>query len=156
MAGVFPVLYIVLPMVAGVLMMIMAAEINTYWALLTYTATGLMALFITFNKESALLFILIFGHYPIIKPYIEKMKSKLLQYTVKFFVYNACIMIFYSIVTYLLGIGDMAKEFGALGRYAIFGVWAVTNFIFLAYDKLLTRCISMYLKWFKPKILGKH
>ena len=40
LTGVFPVLYITLPMIAGVLMMIMSAEITPSWAYLTFMASG--------------------------------------------------------------------------------------------------------------------
>ena len=62
LTGVFPVLYITLPMIAGVLMMIMSVEITPSWAYLTFFATGILSVFVTFDKEAALLYIMLFGH----------------------------------------------------------------------------------------------
>ena len=56
-------------------MMIMSVEINTSWAYLTFAATSILALFITFDKEAALLYILLFGHYPVTKQFIEKIRN---------------------------------------------------------------------------------
>ena len=70
LTGVIPVMYIVLPMIAGILMMIITIEVDTRWAFLTYLSTSLLSLIITFDKESALMYILLFGHYPIIKKYM--------------------------------------------------------------------------------------
>ena len=60
LTGVFPVLYLVLPMIAGILMLIVVTEVSIPWALLTYLAVGLLSLFVTYDKEAALVFILFF------------------------------------------------------------------------------------------------
>ena len=49
-AGIMPALYLLLPMIAGVLMMIIAVEVSTGWAVLTYISVGLLSMFITFDK----------------------------------------------------------------------------------------------------------
>ena len=70
LAGILPALYILLPIMASVLLMLIAAEVSTGWALLTYIAVGILSLFITADKEAALIFIM-FGHYPIIRIYLQ-------------------------------------------------------------------------------------
>lgn len=59
LAGVIPALYLVLPMAAGILMMIISAEVSKSWALLTYISVSLLSMFITFDKEAALIFIML-------------------------------------------------------------------------------------------------
>ena len=43
LAGIMPALYILLPMIAGVFLMIIAEEVSTKWALLTYISTGILS-----------------------------------------------------------------------------------------------------------------
>ena len=67
LAGVIPALYILLPMIAGALMMIISVEVSSAWALLTYISVSFLSMIVTFDKEAALIFIMLFGHYPIVR-----------------------------------------------------------------------------------------
>ena len=51
LAGIMPMFYLILPMVAGILLMIIAEEVSLSWAWLTYIAVGILSLFITADKE---------------------------------------------------------------------------------------------------------
>ncbi len=64
LTGVMPLLYLALPMVAGALLLIIVSEIGTGWAVLTYAAVSLLSIFVTFDKEAALIFILFFWTLP--------------------------------------------------------------------------------------------
>jgi hypothetical protein len=155
LTGVFPVLYLVLPMIAGSLITIISTEINPKWAFLTYVSVSIASLFVTFDKEAALIFILFFGHYPILKEFIEKIKLIIPQYILKLVVYNFCIILNFNITLYIFGITEMYDEFRELGKYALWIFLAFTNIIFLLYDYSLSGCKIMYVKWLKPKITGK-
>ena len=76
LTGVVPALYIVSPMAAGLLMVILAEEVSVGWAWLTYLAVSLLSLMVTFDKEAALMFILFFGYYPMLRLNLEKIKAK--------------------------------------------------------------------------------
>ena len=78
LTSVFPMLSFLLPMIAGALMMIVVFEVNSKWAFLTYLCTSFLSIIITFDKSTALTFIVFFGHYPILKKYIKKIKNLLL------------------------------------------------------------------------------
>lgn len=155
LTGIFPVLYLLLPMVAGALITIINIEINSKWALLTYASVSVISLFVTFDKEAALIFILFFGHYPILKECIEKVKHVIVQYVLKLAVYNFCIILNFNITIYILGMVEVADEFQEFGKYALWIFLAITNIIFLFYDYSLSGCKTLYLKWLKPKIIGK-
>ena len=89
LAGVMPMFYVLLPMVAGAMMMIIVIEVSWQWAFITYIAVGLLSMFVCFDKEAAILFIVLFGHYPILKYLIDnKLSSKKIAWFVKFLIYN--------------------------------------------------------------------
>ena len=155
LTGVFPVLYLVLPMIAGALITIISTEINSKWAFLTYASVSVISIFVTFDKDAALIFILFFGHYPIIKEYIEKIKLKVPQYLIKLAVYNFCVILNFNITIHIFGMTEMADEFQEFGKYALWIFLAFTNVIFLFYDYSLSGCKTLYTKWLKPKIVGK-
>lgn len=123
-------------------------------AFLTYVAVSLLSIFVTPNKEAAVIFILFFGHYPIIKQKLESIHTKLLKWILKFIIFNICIVIDYQITLHLLGIDDFADDFAMFGKFGIYILWFLTNIIFIVYDYALSGCIEMYIKYLKPKIFG--
>ncbi|MBE6862066.1 MAG: hypothetical protein E7497_04085 [Ruminococcus sp.] len=155
LAGIMPALYLVLPMIAGILMMIIAVEVNTKWAFLTYIAVSLLSMFITFDKEAALIFILLFGHYPILRFYIQKIKGKLLRNAIKLAVCNICVLSFFYITVYLFGLDQMLEEFDEIGKYGGLLMLAAANVIFVFYDINLDACHILYKKRLKPKFKRK-
>lgn len=151
LAGIMPALYLVLPMIAGILMMIIAAEVNTKWALLTYVSVSILSMFITFDKEAALIFILLFGHYPILRIYIDKLRGRLLKFIVKLAVFNACIIVYFYTVVYIFGLKQMLEEFDDFGKYGAVIMLAISNFVLILYDKNLDACRILYRKKLMPK-----
>lgn len=154
LTSVAPFLYLTLPMIAGALITIIVVEVNMSWAFLTYVAVSLLSIFVTPNKEAAVIFILFFGHYPIIKQKLESIHIKLLKWILKFIIFNICIVIDYQITLHLLGIDDFADDFAMFGKFGIYILWFLTNIIFIVYDYALSGCIEMYIKYLKPKIFG--
>lgn len=154
LTSVAPFLYLTLPMIAGALITIIVVEVNMSWAFLTYIAVSLLSIFVTPNKEAAIIFILFFGHYPILKQKIEKISVKLLKLILKFLMFNVCIVIDYQITLHLLGIDDFADDFAMFGKFGIYILWFLSNIIFIIYDNALSGCIEMYIKYLKPKIFG--
>lgn len=153
---VMPFLYLTMPMIAGALITIIAVEVNKSWAFLTYAAVGLLSIFVIPNKEASLIFILLFGYYPIVKEMIEKLKSRLLRTAIKFVIFNIVAVADYYATLYILGISDMTEDFAMFGKLGIYIFWALCNVIFFVYDYALKGCVEVYIKILKPKIFGKH
>ncbi|MCD7810336.1 MAG: hypothetical protein LUD57_05440 [Ruminococcus sp.] len=151
LAGVIPALYLVLPMIAGVLMMIIAVEVNKKWALLTYVAVGMLSMFITFDKEAALIFIMFFGHYPILRFYIERIKPALIRLLIKFAVFNVCIIAYFYVTVYIFGLVQMLEEMDEFGKYGTLIMLVFANFVFVLYDYNLDVCYKLYRKKIMPK-----
>ncbi len=156
LTGVFPLLYLVLPMIAGILMLIMVHEVGTPWALLTYLAVGLLSLFVTYDKEAALIFILFFGHYPITYRFLNRLPAKLLRLCVKLLVFNGCMVLYFYMNVYLFGLKDLLDAFEDFGRYGGIILLIAMNPFFLMYDYSLDGLCEIYRKTLKPRIIGKR
>lgn len=152
LTGIFPVLYITLPMIAGILMMIIAVEVNSAWAFLTFAATGILSVFVTFDKEAALLYIMLFGHYPIIKKYLDMIKNKILRSVVKLAVFNLCILSEFFITVKFLGITEFYEQLVEKGRLFIFVILAAVNVTCFLYDYGLESIMFLYIRRLKPKL----
>lgn len=155
MTSLSPLLYLVMPMLAGLLLIAMIEEAGTGQALLTYAAVSILSMMVTFNKESALMFIMFFGYYPIAKVYIDKVKPKLIRNLIKLTLYNVCIISEFLIAIYLFGITDMIDEMNDMGKYGLLAMLGLSNVTFLVYDNAVISCTKLYKRWFRPKILCK-
>ncbi len=156
LTGVIPVLYLALPMFAGVLLLIVVMEVNTRWACLTYAAVGLLSLFVTYDKEAALIFILFFGHYPILHKYLNLLPTKVLRVLVKLLIFNGCMVAYFYINVYLFGLTALLEAFEDFGKYGGPILLAVVNPFFLMYDMSLDGLCVLYRHNLKPRILGKR
>jgi hypothetical protein len=153
LAGVMPMFYVLLPMVAGAMMMIIVIEVSWQWAFITYIAVGLLSMFVCFDKEAAILFIVLFGHYPILKYLIDnKLSSKKIAWFVKFFIYNFCMVSYFLICVYILGSKELLKE---IQKY-FWWIILLIDFLFLTYDPSLDTLTEKYTELIKPKLQGKR
>ncbi len=150
--GVFPAFYIIMPMICGILVTVMAMETNVWWGFLMYLAVSTLSLFVTPNKDAALIFIMFFGHYPLIRPYLYRLKIKPLIYAVKLLIYNACILAYFFMTVYLFGMDEMLEEMGEFGKYGAYILLATANMMFVSYDYLMDIAMEVYRKRLHPKI----
>ena len=155
MTGIMPLLSYTLPAVAGVLMVVVVIEINRKWAIVNYISVGLLSLLITPDKEAVILFIFFLGYYPILKSFVEKIKSIVLEWIVKIVIFNIAIISAYYIIINVVGITDLIDEFTALGEFAVPIMLAGVTVVFVIYDIALTSVISSYINWFRPKFLRR-
>lgn len=155
LTGVMPLFYLALPMIAGILILVMMVEVNTGWAWLTYLAVSILSLFVTFDKEASIMFVMFFGHYPILHQYIKKIKNNVASWFTKFLVYNVCVVTAFKLMIFLLGAEEILEEFHRWGKYGAIAFLAVTNLVFVVYDKSIDSCLKMYKYWLRPKITGK-
>lgn len=148
--GVFPGATYALPAIAGALLVICVCEMGKGWALLVYIASSFLSLFIAADKEAAMLYVFFFGHYSIIKALAEQIRSKFIEYSIKFAVFNAGVIISYFIVINFFGLPEEAFELFGLNLPLIF--LAAGNATFILYDITLTKFILLYYKRFHKQL----
>lgn len=147
LTGVIPFMTYALPLAAGSLLILMVIEINKRWAFVVYAAVSLLSIFVVPDKEAAVFYVAFFGYYPIIKSALEKHLNIVIEWVVKLIIFNASTVAGYFFTIYVLGIPF--DETGEFGRYGIMIMLALANAVFIAYDVMLTRFITLYLKKFR-------
>lgn len=152
LTGVIPILSLALPMIAGTLMMIIKVEVSTGWSFLTYIAVSMLSLFVTFDKESSVMFIFLFGLYPILKTFFDKVKLKLVRVLSKLIYYNVSVTIAFQITFKLFGMEELANQMNQYFPHGMLVLLIATNPVFLMYDYVLNNLIDIYYKKLKPKI----
>jgi hypothetical protein len=155
LTGVIPVLSLALPMVSGTLMMIIKEEVSTGWAFLTYTSVSLLSLFITFDKESSIMFIFLFGLYPILKTFFDRVGSRLLRVALKLLYYNVSVTIAFQLTFIVFGSRELADQMNQYFEHGMLALLIFTNPVFMTYDYVLANLKGIYYTKLKPKI-SKH
>lgn len=106
------------------------------WVL--YIACSLLALLILPNKVGAFPYIFFFGIYGIVKYYIEKIKSPVVQIALKLAVFTAIMVIFYFFF-YNLFFGVIS-----LPNLPILVLLVAGEIMFILYDAILSLIITYY------------
>ena len=141
---IIPIATYTMPALAGMVLIVVVIENGYSTAWMVYAAVGFLSLFICPDKEAAMLFVGFFGYYPVLKGKLEKIRVRLVEYLVKFVVFNVAMIANYLIIIYLFGIQDVLEEVGPLGQYSVVLLLLMGNVVFFISDVALSRIITAY------------
>ena len=145
----FPYFTYAVPAISGVLTLVVLIEINGKWPLFTYVVTAVLV-FLFAEPEAKFMYILFFGYYPLLKAVIERIRSRVVQYLLKFAVFNSAIFIIYGILSSIIGVD--ISEFGQYGIIGIACMLLLANVTFYLYDVVLVRVANLYMQMVHPKL----
>lgn len=145
----FPYLTYAIPAMAGVLTVVLVVELGVKWAFLSFGITAVLSALMC-EKEAAVVYILFFGYYPIIKYLLEKSRKPAFEYILKFLIFNVAAVAVFYICSFVLGIG--LEEFTGGIEYMIYVLLIAANVMFIVFDYALNRLISLYYHKYHPKI----
>lgn len=146
LCSVIPIGTYAFPAFAGILLVVIVIELGYGWAFAVYFATAVLSLLLVTDKEAALNYTAFFGFYPIIKSLIERLRSKVLQYLIKFAIFNVCAVAAFMIGIFLLNVPK--ESFNLFGVYLPWLLLLIGNVFFIIYDLCVTRLVTIYLlKW---------
>lgn len=138
-------------MLASLLITVAVIEGGGYWPWLTYAVVALISLLLLPNKFAAVAFILS-GYYPIVKEKLERIRSRTVVWIIKLASFNISLVLLLVIVRFLftsIDISILPDNNAVLNHILTF---ALGNVIFLLYDLLLTRVVSLYIIKLRNKI----
>lgn len=146
-----PFLAYTAPPLAGVLLIVIVAEIGYKWAIGTYTAISLLSLFLIADKEAAVFFVMLFGYYPILREFLySKLKNKIILALLKLIIFNSSLFVSITVSNYVFGIDY--SEFSNGGLMFIILFVAAMNMILFLYDFLITKLTLLYKVSLQKKI----
>lgn len=145
----FPYFTYAVPAAAGLLMIILVIEINPKWAVLAFISSSILILLLA-ETEAKLMYVLFFGYYPILKERIERMNKPVIEYILKFSVFNIAVIAVYLISTKVFGIPF--DEMGDFGQYLELVLLILANITFAIYDFATTRLIYTYMIRLHPRL----
>lgn len=134
------------PTFAGILLVVIVINLGYGWAFAVYFVTAVLSMLLVTDKEAALYYTAFLGFYPIIKSVIERVPSKVIQYIVKYVLFNVCVIAAFYVGLFLLNIPK--ESFNLFGVYLPWVFLLFGNVFFIIYDLCVTRLVTLYLlKW---------
>lgn len=136
------VLSYAVPALAGALLVIIYLELGVKNAFIVYLAVSVLSFIIGVQPDAFLCYALFFGYYPFVKAYLERIKSKTVQWIVKVALFTVAFSLVLLLGMYVFGvpIDDMGY-----GIWYLVGLGIGLELMFVLYDIALTRVITLYI-----------
>ena len=147
--GIIVLLAYIMPMLAGVLMLMVKKTFGTSAAWITYVSTSVLSFILVADRECMLMYVMFFGFYPIIKSTLEKIKSKPLEIILKLLIFNALMAVIQLVLVYVFLI-----PFDDGGVTAVFVLLYIVllNLLFVTYNLLLNKIFLIYQQKIEPRL----
>lgn len=145
----FPYFTYAVPAITGLLTMMLVIEINVKWAFVAYIAASVLV-FIFAEPESKLMYICLFGYYPIVKALIERINKPVIEWILKLAVFNVAAIMIYAVFAGMFGVS--IEDFSTLGKYGAYIFLGFGNAVFVLYDITVSRLSGTYIYRIHPKV----
>lgn len=153
MTGLLPPFVYVIPAICGAMLLIIAIEVSSKWAYITYAAVSVLCMLLVPDKEASLLYVFLMGFYPTLRQSLNRINPKLIRIIIKLIIYNVLIVLYYNITIRIVSDSSLQEDMTDFGRYGVYIFWAVTNIVFIIYDVAIGRLMYLYIDWLRAKIL---
>ena len=138
LASTFSVMSLTLIAIAAIVTYVALIECGTVYSLLLFVAASGLGFLIVPDKSCVILYALLFGLYPFIKHFSEKIKIKAISWAVKILCVNVLVFTLYFLFSELL-LSFVPGDFLLIFAYLIF------NFVFITFDICITRLRVFYM-----------
>lgn len=146
LGGLVPIATYCAPLLAMAVLLPVQEEYGNKLAITAWVSVSLLALMLTPDRETALVYVF-FGWYPVVRPRIAALPSRLVRLAVRLIIANAAILLLYGAVLRLMGLtADLLEETFLLNAALL----AMGNVVFLLLDLALARLtVLWHRKWRK-------
>ena len=134
------------PMIASLLLMAVGKKYEQKYHLAAYAAVSVLSFTLVTDIEQVLVFVFLFGLYPIIRPYFHKL-TKILRIISKLLFFNAVVTALEALV--MLFLAPEVMSAGLIVSLLLFG-----NIMFICIDFIIGRYDVLYRKYL-AKILDR-
>lgn len=140
LGGVIPIATFCAPMLAMAVLLPILEEYGTKTAAVAYGAAAILALLLVLDRETALVFAF-FGWYPLLRPRLARIPSRLVRLLVKLAVCNGIIAVLYGLVLRLMG---LTADLLDASRWMNLLLLLIANVTFLVMDRALDRLTFLW------------
>lgn len=140
------------PAVGGLLLMPVAVECGMRLAWVCYGAISVLAVLFVPDKEMAAVFIFLFGCYPLLKAYIQRLPGKILQVAAKAAFFNGAILAMYGLLLFIFPMPSLVEEFAQTANWMLAALLLMGNVCFWIYDAALSNILHVYVIRMQPRL----
>ncbi len=150
LASAIPTLEYAIPALSGFMVLFIIIESGSGWGAGVYAATSLLGIFIVPNKEAVGMYIALFGLYPILKYYVDRL-PKVPGYIIKTVYFFISTVAAYLIMIKVFGVAEeLLKE---LNKITVPILLAVGLVAFLIYDYAMSMIAVKYKKKYHKYVM---
>ena len=156
---IIPIAMFIAPAVASFLIATVCMECGITMAWTAYAAVSLLGLLFVPDKEIALIFTVLLGYYPLVKPRFDRIRPRALQLVCKLLLCNAAVLAMYGLLLVLIPAGSISQELRTTAWIVTLSTLAMGNVAFSLYDRALHNLLMLYRLVWQPKLhrmLGMH
>ncbi len=139
LASVFPTMSVTITAIAGIVSAVALIQCGYRYALMVYVAASFLNLLFSPNKECAVYYTVLFGHYPLLKTFTERIGNKSVAWCVKIIEANLLYGIVFFISSHIIG------TYEVIGIKAFLLTAAIFNAAFVLYDICLSKLMMLYI-----------
>lgn len=137
----FPYATYGLPALAGIMLLPVALECGSRWAVGSYAVVSMLAFLLAPDMEAKLLFVLFLGYYPTLKLWLDGL-NKLPQWLLKLGLFNAAAVGGYLLLLFVFELDPDTFQLFGMNLPLVFLL--LGNVVFWVYDRGLSNGILIY------------
>lgn len=149
--GFFGVLTYAAPLIASVFLIPVIHEFGSGRAWLAYLATAIVAGLLSPDKEEVLFYVFV-GFYPIVRPFIQRVKRRFPRFLIKLGVFTFAIGAMYALICFVFKMEQVLADLDELGTALTVLFFAGLVLIMLVYDLVLRFADKLYAERLRPKL----
>lgn len=142
------------PMLGMLPLLPVLAEYGWRSALCVYGVTAVLALLMTPDKELAGVYLFL-GYYPVLRPALDRLHSRLVRLICKLVIFNASILALYFLLLRVLGLDLLELEFSEYSRPFLLALLGGGNLVFLLLDRALGQ-LTLLWRYRLRKLFFRH
>ena len=135
LGGLIPFATFVCPMLCCMITKLVLSMCGKRIAWAWYGAVAILSVLMAPDKEAAAVFVFL-GYYPIVKPWMDKLK---LSWLWKGLLFNCAILLMYWLLIHILGLSEIANDYEEAGTVITVVMLLLGNVTFFMLDLVLGR-----------------
>lgn len=155
LGGIIPFATFCCPALAAALLTPLLFEVGDRMTLAAYAAVAVLSLLLCPDREAALIFAFL-GYYPVLKPHIDRLHSRLLRVLCKLGLFNLAAAALLALMAFVLNMQAVMAEYAEMTRAALAAFAVLCNITMLLCDRMLGVLATLYQKKLRPKLFGAN
>ena len=145
LGGLIPLATFCCPMLAILVLLPLRLECGSRLAATSWAAVSLIALLLVPDRELTMFYVF-FGVYPLVKPAVDRLPSRVLRVLVKLLYCSAALAVSYALLIFLFRLEAILAEFQTASLALTLATFAMANVAFLLLDELILRVEALWVR----------